>query len=319
MATNKKINFYFHDDVDGLTCASLFLGFIRQRGYSIGKLIPMVYGGSLYSKWRDILLEKESVILDFRYHPSADWFFDHHTSSFMVPEWKEGFKSDNRHFFDENYPSCFGFVFDSLVKEYGFKPNAFMRKLRPEVDMLDAARYPSAKYYVLLEGAIARFDVLLEKLRKTKKIPHEFFIKSLSTKSISQILKIKKYARIISNLKYEIKRSLEKLPSVINIKSNVSIIDATRVRTHLPRYSDYYLYPGLEYSITIKKSKSVYSLSAGKNPWSEKSSALHLGKLQETFGGGGHQDAAGSECASYEEAVSRADIIRSEIIKSFSP
>lgn len=316
MTSNKKINFYFHDDVDGLTCSALFYEFIKTRGYEIGELIPMNYGGNLYSKWKDIELRHTSVVVDFRYHPSADWFFDHHTSSFMSKEWQDDFVVDDKHFFDEKYPSCFGLVLDSLIGAYDFKPSALMKKLRTEVDMLDSAKYPSAKYYVLLEGPIAQFDILLERLRKKNKVPYKFFIKSLNRKSVADLLKIKKFKRILFNIKKEISYSLSILPQNINIESHVSIIDGAKFKTHLPRYSDYYLYPDLEYSITVKKSKSVYTVSVGKNPWSELPSVLHLGRLQQTYGGGGHENAAGSEASTHDEAMQRAQTIRDIIIKA---
>lgn len=312
------MNYYFHDDVDGLTCSALFHGFIKTKGYKIGLIKPMSYGGSFYSRWQEIALKSPSVVLDFRYHPTADWFFDHHTSTFMRKDWQENFVSDERHFFDEKYPSCFGYVYDMLVKHYGFKPSERMKKLRPLVDMLDSANYPSAKYYVMLEGNIAKLDILLEKLRKNNKIPHLFFIKALSNGDLNSILKIKKYARIINNVKKEVKFSLANLANIIDVKSGISLTDATKFKTYLPRYSDYYLNSDLEYSITVKKSKDVYSVSVGKNPWSKLPSVLHLGRLQQTFGGGGHENAAGSECATYEEAIDRANKIRVSIIEALN-
>jgi nanoRNase/pAp phosphatase (c-di-AMP/oligoRNAs hydrolase) len=62
----------------------------------------------------------------------------------------------------------------------------------------------------------------------------------------------------------------------------------TRKNDMISRYAPYYFFPEARYSVGIVRSPKSARITAMRNPWREFPS-VHLGKIFEDFGGGGHQ------------------------------
>lgn len=74
-----NLNIYFHKDFDGFVATALFLK-INEESHLLGAdsvvLKPVNY--ELKKTWLKTMLERPNVVIDFLYHPKADWWFDHH-------------------------------------------------------------------------------------------------------------------------------------------------------------------------------------------------------------------------------------------------
>src|SRR5579859_7809019 len=125
-----KYDIYFHNDFDGRAASAVMLAFLRSRGDDIEHYVPVRY--DLIPQWRDEkFFEKHrlfkgrhnpAIIVDFPFHPSAAFWFDHHLTPFRKPGWEKKFKSDKSHRYDDTYRSACALVYDSLKKDFAWKP-----------------------------------------------------------------------------------------------------------------------------------------------------------------------------------------------------
>src|SRR3990167_62168 len=82
---------FFHQDFDGITSAAVFLSYAKRLdllSHSRVELVPVDY--ELKKEWPDRTLPKPGAIVDFLYHPDADWWFDHHPTTFARTDWEIG-------------------------------------------------------------------------------------------------------------------------------------------------------------------------------------------------------------------------------------
>ncbi len=56
----------------------------------------------------------------------------------------------------------------------------------------------------------------------------------------------------------------------------------------VPRYAPYYFFPDASYSAGVVRRRDSATITAMRNPWREFAS-MHLGKIFEPLGGGGHE------------------------------
>jgi len=77
---------YFHYPCfDGLISAALAWEFLEaQKGWRVGELCPVNY--TVRNSWLASELKHPCAIVDFLYHPSADFWADHHATSMLNKE-----------------------------------------------------------------------------------------------------------------------------------------------------------------------------------------------------------------------------------------
>src|SRR5438045_2123253 len=106
---NKSATLYFHYPCfDGLVSAVLAWEYLEvQKEWRIQEFSPANY--KLRGRWLEDKLKKPCAIVDFLYHPRADFWADHHQTSMIAPEAEADFKRRRDHaclFFDDQVPSC---------------------------------------------------------------------------------------------------------------------------------------------------------------------------------------------------------------------
>src|SRR5215467_2006122 len=117
---------YFHYPCfDGVVSAALAWEFLEQQtGWSINELCPVNY--AVRDKWLASELKGPCAIVDFLYHPSADFWADHHATSMLTKEAKADYqrrKASFPLFFDEQAESCASLLFRHLGQALASRPH----------------------------------------------------------------------------------------------------------------------------------------------------------------------------------------------------
>ena len=74
---------YFHKDFDGVCSAALFSEILESFSFcSRGEIALIGVDYDIKSEWRSRSLSSPNAVLDFLFHPEANWWFDHHASTF---------------------------------------------------------------------------------------------------------------------------------------------------------------------------------------------------------------------------------------------
>src|SRR5581483_8268760 len=144
-----RYDIYFHNDFDGHAAAAVMLAFLRSRGDDIEHFVPVKY--DIIPEWRhtDFFMRHKliagpvrgrnpAIIVDFPFHPGAQFWFDHHLLPFREPKWEGIYKKELRRRkqrrpkgrapapspywrYDESYRSACHLVYDSLKKDFGWR------------------------------------------------------------------------------------------------------------------------------------------------------------------------------------------------------
>lgn len=301
-----KYHIYHHDDFDGTLCSALLLNFFRSKGNNVADFIPMNFSSTLKEKWTEYDFKSPFVIVDFIHHPKADWWFDHHVSSFIKPEWQEQFKNDRQHYFDSSYKSCYGMILNFLKREYGYEPLSVFLELEADADMIDSASFPSAKDALTIKSKAQEVAFLIDSFEtegpEGPKVQKEI-IYALAEGNIDQILNQTENQDRLNKVKKDIEKSFELYRENCQTVGRVSLIDKNGLEIPYTSFVGRALFPELEYTVAIGGEGDDFHIQASRNHWLNKPSNINIGLMMKGFGGGGHKDVGGAEVASHEEAL----------------
>jgi oligoribonuclease NrnB/cAMP/cGMP phosphodiesterase (DHH superfamily) len=250
--------------------------------------------------------------MDFPFHPQAKFWFDHHEDPFEKPEWKEAFKPSPNHIWDSSRYSCCGLILDSLSENFGYKPPRHLKELAGWLDILDGARYKSVRQALSTKGAFL-LNACVGQARKEERL-FPLFVKTLSEKPISGVLKMPVVAKIARKIKTETSESMDFYRKNTKIFGNSTYVDETGLRSRPLRYAPNRLFPKMKFSVRRHADanlKGIFHFSVGFNPWmDERKLKISIRDLLAKYGGGGHRKVGGLEI----RGKIKADKVEREII-----
>ncbi len=300
-------NLYFHDDFDGVSSGAVLLNFLRSQNETIGSYTPVQFSPSLKSKWAEVQLQSPSILVDFLYHPNASWWFDHHQTSFIHPEWQEAFVEGEKTHYDPTSKSCCGMVLQHLKTHFNYNPPQHIQELADYADMIDSASYPNVKYFLEMEHPSVQLATALSRSKNMQ----EFFITQLAEGSMERLADSSNVKEITEQAKKELEEIKRIFPTIASLRNNIVVVDTSLVETKVPRFLEFLTYPDAKYSIVVRSHPDNFSITVGANPWSNKQNPISLGELLAPYGGGGHHNAAGAERGTKEETMRMVEEIAS--------
>jgi hypothetical protein len=309
---------YFHNDFDGWASAAVMLAFLEGRGDRIGHFVPVDF--YLQAEWRQdgffahhhLFTGKRNapVVLDFPFHPGTAFWFDHHLSPFKKEAWQKKFHEDEAHVYRPEYFSCCHMAYDTLKRNFGWRPPAYLKELVAWLDVIDGARYASAKQTILMKEPAFDVDNFIDKQHGDPK-KAEWLIRRMASTPLREVAKIPRIAAAGKQARRNAVCNLAFYRKHLVVLGNVTFIDLTNDQEKVLRYAPYFLFPKIRYGIRATMKGKLYHLGVGENPWAKSKGKIHIGKLIKKYGGGGHLTVGAADLATRQEAErAREEIIR---------
>src|ERR1041385_5827378 len=161
----KNATLYFHYPCfDGIVSAALAWEFLEQRkDWSVDELCPVNY--TVRNGWLASELKHPVAIVDFLYHPSADFWADHHATSMLTKEAEADYQRRKESFplyFNEQAGSCASLLFRILGPALASKSH--FQEMVTWAEKIDSARYESVEEAVLGETPALKINrsIMLE-------------------------------------------------------------------------------------------------------------------------------------------------------------
>lgn len=292
MAKGNSLNVFFHQDFDGICSAAVFLASVSGTGVGSGlyvELVPVDY--DVKPTWAGKDLPKRSAIVDFLYHPAADWWFDHHPSTFLKAEWEASFRSDDRHVWNTRYKSCPSLILDSLRDEV-LRTDLKARFQEHIVwsDIIDSAEYSSPTQVVLAAEPALRINLSLAVDADTSYLA--FLVKCLEGKCLDEVAKHEEVSRRYEKAMEWQKATISYMEMVAEVRKGVAFFDLTERDGLFHRYAPYYVWPEIKFVVAVYVNGQGFRITLSSNPWREHDGP-DLGALCEQYGGGGHRRVGG--------------------------
>jgi len=290
---------FYHDHCfDGACSASLFTRFHRECIRTVDKF---TYQGLVHKADGVMNAEDftgvENAIVDFKYDmsPQLTWWFDHHQSAFLTPEYKAHFEAGQadgsqrmRQFFDPNYISCTGFIAHIASTNFGFDIEP-LKELIHWANIVDGAKYESAESAVEMAEPAMKLTLIIESSPDATVIPK--LIPLLTSMPLGDIVELGFIQEALGPLMQQHLGAIELIKSRATVEKGVLTFDITDQPTEgYSKFIPYYLHPEATYVVGLSKSSFRTKISVGTNPWTKlgPSHLVNLAAICERYGGGGH-------------------------------
>ena len=290
---------FYHDKCfDGACSASLFTRFHREcvktaDRYSYHGLVHRA--GALFDE--EAFGSGENAIVDFKYSasPKVTWWFDHHQSAFLTAEDQRNFEAGQadgsermRKFFNPNYVSCTSLIADITQVNFGFDTTPLLELIK-WADIVDGARYESAKAAVEMDAPAMKLTMMIESAADHSLVPK--LIPLLTEMSLQQVLDQDFVQELLGPLMERHWAALELIKQRAVVEGGVITFDITDQPTEgYNKFIPYYLFPEATYNVGLSKSSFRTKVSVGTNPWAKRKSSelVNVAAICERYGGGGH-------------------------------
>ena len=85
--TSGRLCIHYHRDFDGVVSAAVLAKALRERCGEDPQWQSVNYDQR--DDWRSFQAGRRFAIVDFHFHPRAEWWFDHHPTTFLDDELRE--------------------------------------------------------------------------------------------------------------------------------------------------------------------------------------------------------------------------------------
>ena len=307
---------YHYNCFDGACSASMFTRFHRE---CVGTAARYTYGGLAHKpggtfQFADFSGD-ENAIVDFKYSndPRVTWWFDHHQSAFLTPEDLAEFErgqangaQSKRKFFDANYISCTSLIAHVAETKFGFDTSG-LRELIYWADIVDGAKYESAKSAVEMEAPAMKLTMVIESASDPELIPT--MIPLLTSMSLQEVLDQPFVQEQVGPLMAKHRVGIELIRERAVVDRGVITFDLMdQTMEGYSKFIPYYLHPEGTYVVGLSKSSFRTKISVGTNPWTKKpvGELINLAEICERYGGGGHARVGAISYPADREDLARA-------------
>lgn len=282
-----KGHLYFHAPCfDGIVSAVLAWDFFEaRRGWRSVALHPVNYDER--RQWLRRSLHHPAAVVDFLYHPRADFWADHHLTTFLSAQLEARFRRSDRSsmLYDRTAGSCAEVIWRHLKTRFGYRNDRFHTLVRW------AARLDAAKYRSVDEAVFAKLPVL--QIARTLALPNDrkyaaYLVRLFKEHSIEEIAAMTPIFKRYEQAQAQLERGLERLHKSIRIGNDgIVTFEVSASNALVNRYAPYLFAPRAPYVAGIVRSAGGAKVTAMRNPWI-KPGRIALGKILQPFGGGGH-------------------------------
>jgi hypothetical protein len=277
---------YFHTTCfDGLVSAAMTSLFLETEGWHLDDFIPVGY--SVRESWLSTPLHTPAAVVDFLYHPDAEFWADHHPTTFLTPAAREDFerrRSSHCLLFDEKAGSCARLLWDTVHSRV---PDAErFREAVSWADKIDTASYESVDEAICGTSPALKIRLSLISLSDPEYL--RLLVKELRSGDLKRVAQLAPVNDRFVEAERRIAAGLSHAADNTRLKGEIALMDIEPNGDEIvSRYAPYRFFPRARYSIAIVRSESSVTITAMRNPWIDFRS-VPIGKILEPFGGGGH-------------------------------
>ncbi|MEZ5975786.1 MAG: hypothetical protein R3F33_10275 [Planctomycetota bacterium] len=291
---------YYHRDFDGMVSAAVLARILRKRGASDIRFRHINYDQK--RDWLEFAQGERFAIVDFHFHPRAEYWFDHHPTTFLSDNLRERYEPSESWAWDPESPSCPPLILAHAERHWGYHTPERFREMAWWSDIIDAATFKD------VDQALFADDPALRIMRSLTVAPHpnwtDEITGALSGGTLDSVANRadvdKAYARAARNRD----RALEQFPGTVLWKRGpILFYDAASSKVRRERFAPFYHHPDLSYAVGVIPTRAGFHITCGENPWNQPQNGVHVGELLGKYGGGGHRAVGGANPPSLAAAL----------------
>jgi len=290
---------HYHRDFDGMVSAAILASILRERRGETPRWRSVNYDQR--DDWENFQAGKRFAIVDFHFHPRAEYWFDHHPTTFLSPELRAQYAPSERWAWDERSPSCPPLILAHARQHWGYAPSARFEEMAHWSNVIDAAQYANVQQAIFGDEPALRIARSLT-VAPSIDWPDEL-VGAMTTFDLEQVARRpdveKAHERAVRNRD----RALEQFPPTVRSNSGkVLFYDASSNQIRRERFAAFFHHQDVHYSVGVIPTRAGFHVTAGENPWNQPPRPAHIGQIMESYGGGGHRAVGGANPSSLADA-----------------
>lgn len=246
-----KGNLYFHSPCfDGIVSAVLTWDLLESK-FDWTDIRLRVVNYNERDTWLSSNLQTPCAIVDFLYHPQAEFWADHHLTAFLTQHTKEDFQNRRGKMliYDNHYGSCAALLWKHLAGAFGHRNPKYeeMVKWAEKTDSaayesIDEALFPSSPALrISLSLATEYLDGYSEKL-----------VRALRMQSLEKVADSPEVRTRFDRIQASMKEGLARFQAAAHLDSDgIVVFDVNTEGGFVSRYSPYYFFRDARYSAGI--------------------------------------------------------------------
>lgn len=285
------LRIYYHRDFDGIASAAILAEALEgtQREEHV------TWEGVNFDRtldWPRFGRGGRFAIVDFHFHPQAEYWFDHHPTTFLDERDRLAYRDHDRACFDATAASCPPIILRHAAARWGWCAPARFHDLARWSDLIDAAAFGSPRQ------ALFGTDPALRIARALTCAPdldfHDRLVALMRLSELADIAEDPEVARCALRAERNRDSALESFPAAVVDRTPTAIFaDLRSKKIRRERFAAFYLYPELRYAVTLLPTRAGVHITVASNPWNRPEGGPHLGNLMKEYGGGGHVGVGG--------------------------
>ncbi|HJM39703.1 MAG TPA: hypothetical protein QGG59_06270 [Planctomycetota bacterium] len=285
------LKIYYHRDFDGMASAAILAKALVESKLEKEVLWQGVNFDNRLN-WDSFASGERFAIVDFHFHPRAEYWFDHHPTTFLQEGQAKRFENSSVASFDPESPSCPPIILRHAKEHWNWQGGDSFQELAHWSNVIDSASFKSA------EEVLFGQEPALQISRSLTCAPdysyHDRLVGQMRDQTLLEISLDPLVSKCAKRAERNRDNALENFPpNVVDRTPTAILADLRSKKIRRERFSPFYLYPELEYAITILPTRAGVHITAASNPWNRPSGGPHLGHLMEKYEGGGHQGVGG--------------------------
>jgi hypothetical protein len=284
------LHFPCFDGIVSGALAILWLG--RVRGWHFDSIHAVNY--DVQAEWLNTRLPRHSCVVDFLYHPQAEFWCDHHITTFLNSNLRSDFAARRTalQIYDQESRSSARLLWNRAAAELCGESR--LEEMADWADKIDAADYENVNQ--ALFGMEPALQISRSLAVDADSSYCDLLVRKLCVSSLHEVAGHPEVQRRSARADELNREGLRRVDQGIELRGNIALFDVVTEDISVNRYSAFYLHPHIQYSIGTFRSSESITLRISANPWLRFQSA-NLGEMMRAAAekaglhcaGGGHE------------------------------
>lgn len=294
-----RLCIHYHRDFDGMVAGAVLATVLRELRGEDPRWASINYDQR--TDWPNFAEGQRFAVVDFHFHPRAEYWFDHHPTTFLTPQLRALYKPSDRWLWDETSPSCPPMVLAHAREHWGYEVPERFEEMARWSNKIDAARYDNVEEAVFGDRPALRIARALTAAPNNEWIDE--IVGALTEHDLTSVAARPEIEKVYQRAARNRDRALEQFPpTVVSKIGKVLLYDASSHQIRRERFAPFYHHPDVHYSVGVIPTRAGFHVSAGENPWNPSPADAHIGQIMGTYGGGGHKAVGGANPANLAAA-----------------
>ena len=308
------ITIHYHRDFDGMVSAAALAHVLREMKGERVEWRSVNYDQR--RDWPNFQRGHRFAIVDFHFHPKAEYWFDHHPTTFLTPEDEAAYAPSENWLLDTTSPSCPPIILNHAAKHWDYEISDRFHEMIHWSNVIDAAQFES------VDEALFGDDPALRISRCLAVAPtpdwQDKIVRDMIELRLEEVAMRPDVEKAWQRAARNRDKALDDFPGTIKwVDGDVMLYDASSNKIRRERFAPFFHAPKIHYACGVIPTRGGFHVTCGVNPWNLPENPVNVGEIMQGYGGGGHKAVGGvnpgDKKRAFEISIEVAELIKGRL------